>query len=131
MNADTALEWVKLGTEHKWLALAVVVIGWLTSLTSDWSKFPITVPGRWQPAVAAGLGLVYGVLQKVDDGMPLQKALIGGLLVALATGGLFDLVVNGALDGRVPPWLGWLSFAKKEKLPTGGRSNPPPKGDGQ
>ncbi len=112
MNLDTLLQLAKLFTDHKYIPIAIVLIGWLTSLTSDWSKFPITIPGRYQPLVAAGLGIVYGMLEKIDSGTVWWKAILGGLLVGLATGGLYDVVINAIFAGKVPSWLAWLSFAK-------------------
>lgn len=113
MDLDTILKILQLGTDHKYLALAIVVIGWLTSLTSDWSKFPITIPGRYQPLIAAVLGISYGVLTKIDSGTVWYKAVFMGLIVGLATGGLYDVVINAIFGGNIPSWLAWLSFAKK------------------
>lgn len=113
MDIDTILKIMQLGTDHKYIPIAIIVIGWLVALTSDWSRFPINVPGRFQPLVAAMLGIAYGALHQIDGGMVWWKAIGGGLVVGLTTGGLYDVVINAVFDGNVPSWLAWLAFAKK------------------
>lgn len=127
MNIETILQWLQLGTEHKYLLLAVAVIGWLTSLTSDWSKFPVTVPARWQPLVAALLGVAYGVLNSIQGGVAPWRAVVGGLVVGLATAGLYDAVVKSVFGGVVPGWLAWLSLGRKgSRDPLAGSPTVPP-----
>ncbi len=124
MNIDiaTILQWLQLVQDHKWnylgLVIAVTLIGWLTSMTSDWSKFPLTIPGRWQPAVAGFLGLLYAPLvagaAAMKAGTPIGAAMLGaiesGVFMAALTAFLYDLVIRGVLNGTVPSWLAWLSF---------------------
>lgn len=136
MDIQTLLQWLQLAQDHKWnylgFTIAVVVIGWLTSLTSDWSRFPLTIPGRWQPAVAGFLGLLYAPavagLAALKTGAPLRPALLAsvesGVFAAAMTAFLFDLVINGFLNGNVPPWMQRLSFVKKKPAPAPLRVDP-------
>jgi hypothetical protein len=97
-----------------WMPVAVAVIAWLVSMTSDWSRFPVTVPDRWKPVVALVLSQAYAVLVAASDGTPLGTAALHGLETALVTMGGFDLLAK-AVWPAPPPWLAWvrlLAFPK-------------------
>lgn len=127
MNIDigTILSWITLANDHKYkllaLCIAVPLIGWMTALTSDWSRFPVNVPARWQPAIAAGLGLVYApsiaMLAAAKAGHPVLPALLGsiegGVFAAAMSAFLYDLVIKGICNGKVPSWLAFLALARK------------------
>jgi hypothetical protein len=92
-----------------WMALAVLLVGYVTTLTSDTSKFPVNIPTRWQPVVVVVLGQVYAVLLSIQGGTPWEPSVWHGLLVSFTTMGLFDLVINGIFNGNPPSWLKWLA----------------------
>jgi hypothetical protein len=114
MDQDTLLKIIELGTGHKWLLLAIFVISWITSLTNDWSRFPITVSKRLQPVIVAGLGIAYGVLTMVQGGETWLGALQATLIASGGAYGLFAIVIKAIYNGDVPKWLGILSLAKKD-----------------
>lgn len=94
---------------HNYLAIAIVVIGWVTALLGPDSKFPITIPdiaGRDpKPLIAGLLGLAYGILVAHQGGATWLDALRDGLLAGVGTAGLFDVVVKFIFKGQVPVWL--------------------------
>lgn len=118
---NTLLQWLQLGTDHKYLALAIAMIGWMVSLTSDWSKFPITVPGRYQPLIAVGLGVVYKILLDHQNGTPWWRAIGEGVMIGLVTAGLYDAIIKAIFDGKIPTWMRWLSMGKRKP-----EQEPPP-----
>ena len=95
---------------RKWLLLFILIIGWLTRLFSDKSRFPATIPARWQPVVVLVLSQVYSTATAVQSGVPWRTAIVQGLLVAFMTMGLFDLVVKAFFNGNEPKWLGWIAL---------------------
>ena len=68
---------------HKWIAAAAIVIGALVRLTKSDTPLPWSVPARWRPILALGLGLLAGVLQAVASGAPFAPALLDGTLAAV------------------------------------------------
>lgn len=122
MDFETIQKVLSLGTEHKYLALAVFVVSWMTAMTSDWSKCPITVPDRAKPVVVLLLAQVYPLLNAAylanQNGQPIlpavKSAAISGLLVAGGAFALFAVVVKAIYNGNPPAWLRWLAFAKKD-----------------
>lgn len=127
MDAKTILAIVADLGGHKWLPLAVVVIGWLSSLTSDWSRFPVNIPDRWRPVVVIVLGQVYAGLSAVAGGTPWRQALLDGFIVSFTTMGLYDLVVKAAFGDKIPRWLSWLSFGTSAEHPKlASRATTPP-----
>jgi hypothetical protein len=109
MDLTTIMQLVDDFTGHKWLPAAVVLIGWLTTLLSDTSKFPITIPDRWKPMAVLILGQVYATVQAVAGGVTWPHAVWGGLVAAFGTMGLFDVVVKAIFQGQLPKWLQWLA----------------------
>lgn len=77
---------IDLAVAHKWLALAAVIIGLFVRLLKSDNAFPLTIPDawkKWKPAVAIGLGLLAGVLDKIATGTPWRDAMIAGLITGL------------------------------------------------
>lgn len=97
-----------LAQSHAWLAFSALLIGLVVRMLKDdafilpasWS-----VAAKYRPLVAAGLGLVSGVLDTVVRGTPWRDAIVGGLLAALVAmlghTGLVD-VLRGGRDIGVP-----------------------------
>jgi hypothetical protein len=110
MDFQTIMQALQDITGHKWMPLAILVIGYLVTLTSDTSKFPVNIPDKWKPVVAIVLGEVYSTLIAISDGTNWKAAVWHGLVTAMATSGLFDLVINGFFNGNLPKWLKWIAF---------------------
>lgn len=109
MDLTTILAFVADFQGHKWLPLAVLLIGYLTTLMSDTSKFPINIPDRWKPVLVVGLGQVYAVLTAASGGDTWSHAVWSGAVAAFGTMGLFDLLVRAIFNGNLPKWLAWLA----------------------
>lgn len=94
----------------KWLPLAIIVIGYLTRLLTDESKFPISVPARWRPVVVVVLGQLYGCLMLVQEGSTWKSVVVTGLVTSFVTMGLFDLLVKAIFNGQPPWWIDILAL---------------------
>lgn len=120
---------------HNYLVIAIVVVGWLTRMTSDMSKFPVTIPKRWAPVVPIVLGQGYAALEAVAAGTVWKSAVLDGLTVSLFTMGLFDLVVKAIWQGSEPKWIAALALIfpqpKADATPAPARdpSSPTPPAD--
>lgn len=90
---------------HRWLPVAVVVLGYLVRLVRCDSRFPINLPPRWQPVVAIVLGQAYAVVVAVTGGMRWPWAIVEGFIVAFTTMGLWDLLVKAIWNGHEPTWM--------------------------
>lgn len=110
MTLADVMNIVSLLTAHHYLPIAVIVIGYLTRLTSDMSKFPINVPTDYQPVVVVVLGQVYAAIVAVSGGASWKDAVISGLATSLFTMGLFDLVIKAIFKGKEPAWLARLAL---------------------
>jgi len=110
--SDLLTQLAQLGTTHKWLPLAILVMSWGTALTNNWSRFPVTVPTRYQPLVVLVMGQVYGMLEAVLGGASWKNAVVSGLVASVGTMGAYDVVMKALFNGQVPPWLAWLAAAK-------------------
>jgi len=95
---------------HKWMALAIVTIGYLTRLSKDDSRFPVTIPSRWRPVVPLVLGQVYAALVASQGGMPWKQAVMVGLTTSVWTLGLYALVIGALFNGNEPQWLKTLAL---------------------
>lgn len=96
-------------SEHKWLGVAVIVLGMVVRLLKSDTKLPINIPQRWLPLATIVLGQAYSVCQMIASGMAWKPAVMQGLKVSLLTMGLFDVVVKAVFNGKdLPVWLGWL-----------------------
>lgn len=100
---------LSLFQQHAWMALAVLVMGFVTRVLKSDTKFPIDIPSRWQPVIVLVLGQAYAGLQAVAGGVAWKTAVTQGLVASFLTMGLFDLVVKAAFDGKdIPPFFTWL-----------------------
>lgn len=94
----------------KWLPLAIIVIGYLTRLLTDESKFPVSVPARWRPVVVVVLGQLYGCLMLAENGATWKTVVVTGLVTSFVTMGLFDLLVKAVFNGQPPWWVDVLAL---------------------
>ncbi len=85
---------------HSWLALAVVVMGFVTRLLKSDTKLPVNIPARWQPVIVVVLGQVYAVLQATAGGLTWKLAVEQGVYASFITLGLFDLVAHLTVDEK-------------------------------
>lgn len=122
MDADQLVSFI---LEKKWLALAILVIGYITRLLSDDSKFPVSVPARFHPLVVTVLGQVLGALMMIQGGASWKVAVLTGLAVSFCTMGLFDLLVKAIFNGSPPWWIDILALVFPKS--SGGKLPPPPK----
>lgn len=113
---DTISQILTLATGHKWLPLAIVVVGLLVSWTSDTSKFPVNIPDRYKPLVAIVLGQAYAVLEAVQGGSSWTTAVGHGVLVALSSAGLANLISTTIFNGNVPSWLSWVTALDPKRV---------------
>ena len=104
MNATDAPP-LSVLTSGNYLAIFLLITFYVRKLTSPESKFPITLPPRWAPAVSALAGLAYGVLASVNVGATWQEAALAGAGSAVASGLLDGLLV--AIFGSSAGAPGW------------------------
>ncbi|SRR5579859_750809 len=102
----SVLTLVTLVTGHQWLPLALAVLLYVRHMLSDGSKFPVTIPATWLPAVSAALALAYAILVAVSMGASWQQALLGGATLGAAAALVDGLVVGifGNDPTKVPAW---------------------------
>lgn len=110
MNYDNVMLMIQDFTGHQWIPLAILVVGWLTSMFSDVSNFPVNIPDRWKPVVVIVLGQAYAVLEAIQGGSAWKTAVTHGLVVSFTTMGLFDLLVKAVFNGNIPSWLQVVSL---------------------
>lgn len=139
MDISIVLQFFQDVTGHKWLPLAILVVGYLTTIVSDTSKIPISIPDRFKPLLVIVLGQAYAVLQVISTGTPWLHAVWVGLMTSFGSMGLFDIVFKLIFPNGPPKWIAWISLidptlvqAKKDgvlEAPVLGaarRSIPPP-----
>lgn len=102
MKLDTILPFL---LAHKWLALAVVVVGAIVRLSKSDAKFPLDVPAKWRPLLSVALGLGLGVLERRAAGKTWFEAINSGLLV-----GSIPILAHGL-------GIEWLRKGKEFSLP--------------
>lgn len=103
-----------LAMQHKWVAVAALVVGMLTRAMKEDSTFlPFVVPSRWRPLLALGLGIASGVLQKVSTGTPWREALLGGAISGVLAIIGHDVIIEGLRGGKELP----LGTMKKPEDP--------------
>lgn len=100
---------------HQWVAVAAVVIGFLTRLLKSDTKLPITLPPRVRPWLALVFGAASGMLETIVAGTPVDEALLGGLVAALTAIAGHDALIEGLRGGREVPLPG---LTKKKDGPT-------------
>jgi len=89
-----------LAQQHKWFALAALVIGLVVRLLKSDGPIPINVPAKYRAWLAVGLGIVAGVLDMIGAGTAWKEALLGGILAAFAAISGHQLVVESLRSGR-------------------------------
>jgi len=100
MNDQDVMAIGQLVVDHKWVAVASVVIGLLVRLSkTDVRWFP-TLDARWRALLAVVLGVASGVLDKVATGTAWAPALIGGLVSGMLAVTSHDVVIEGFRRGR-------------------------------
>lgn len=86
--------------QHKWWALAALVIGTIVRLLKSDGPIPFNLPSKYRPWLAVALGVVAGVVDKIATGTAWKDALAGGLVAALFAMGGHSLFVESARGGR-------------------------------
>jgi len=95
---------VELASQHKWVALAALVVGTLVrAMKADSTFLPFDVPARWRPLLALGLGISSGVLQKATTGTPWREAIMGGVISGVMAIVGHDVLIEGLRAGREVP----------------------------
>jgi hypothetical protein len=106
-------------TQHKWIALAAVVINLIVRLLKSDTKIPIDIPAAWRAPLALALGAAAGALSKlVESGnTSWRDALTQGaaaavlailahvFLVGSARGGR-EITIPGLIKPNTPPGPG-------------------------
>ncbi len=115
---------------HNYLALAIVATLYVRTLCGPDSKFPITLPVKWQPSVTAACTLAYVFESAWQGGDTVAQAGLAALVSAASTGFLDGLCVaiwNGA---NAPSWARAIVFLVDDIAGGGGAAKPPsaPKG---
>ena len=103
MDPDVISQILALVKAHSWIALAALVIGFLVRLVRDDSTvawFPITIPARWRPLIALGLGIVSGILNALVAKVDWPSAIVGGVVSAVTAMGGHAVVINALRNGR-------------------------------
>jgi hypothetical protein len=103
MDADFITQILALAKAHSWVALAALIIGLLVRLVRDDSTvawFPITIPSRWRPLIALGLGMVSGVLNQLIAKVDWPSAIVGGVVSAVTAMGGHAILINALRNGR-------------------------------
>jgi hypothetical protein len=103
MDPDFITQLLALAKAHSWVALAALVIGLLVRLVRDDSTvawFPITIPSRWRPLIALGLGIVSGILNALVAKVDWPAAIVGGVVSAVTAMGGHAIVINALRNGR-------------------------------
>jgi hypothetical protein len=110
---------------HRYLFAFVLLAAYARRLTAPDSRFPVTVPDAWRPAVTTLLGVAYGVLATLQAGGSWKSAILGGIVSAAAAGFADMLLVAIFVDpARAPGWARALAFLfddLKGSSPGGGR----------
>lgn len=105
---------VALVRSHAWLALAILVVGFLVRLTAKDSKFPlfrvVNIPDQWQPVIVLALGTLADVLQELYAGKPWEQAVNASLIIGVAV-----LALKAYFHGREPGWLKALAMVVPTK----------------
>lgn len=84
-----------------WFGVTAVIIGAIVRVLK--SDTPLaTVPARFRPWLALGLGVVSGVLQAIASGTPWMQALTSGIGAAATAIVGHDVLVESVRGGREP-----------------------------
>lgn len=104
---------LELALERKYLAVGLLAVYTLVRLLKDDARFLPDVQGRYRAAAALLLGVVAGVLERLDSGVPMREAITAGFTVG--AGAIFFHVVGVDL----------LRHGKELPLPAALRKTPP------
>lgn len=98
---------IALISAGNWLPLALLVLTLVQTWMQPSSKFPITIPERFQPLFAIVTGQLYAVLTVVAAHQPWGHAVAYGLAATALT-----LLTSHAVweSGNTPPWAKALAF---------------------
>jgi hypothetical protein len=111
--------------DQKWTMLAALLIGLVVRLLKEDVKFLPTIPARWRPLVALGLGVVSGFLLAFQPGVSWQKAFTEGAVASFLAMGGHSVIIEALRGGRE------LGSPKADEAPTKPRLPPdPPSGAG-
>lgn len=80
-------------------ATLALVVGLVVRLLKSDTPLP-TVPARYRPFLALGLGAVGGALDALASGTPWQQAVLGGISAALAAMVGHEVIVEQLFGGR-------------------------------
>lgn len=122
MSPDQGQQLLDLFSAHQYAlltyAILALLIGALVRLCKDDSPIPLLakIPSVWRPRLAIALGIVGGVFTSLASKVPLQAAIMQGVLAAFTAISGHELLVEGARGGRE-------FFARK--TPPGGAGAPP------
>jgi hypothetical protein len=98
-------------TGHKWILVAIAVLGWLSAAVSTTSKLPINISDRYRPLFVILVAEAYAIIvDKQQTGEAWGVAIWQGLLTACATMGLFEVAVTATFGGKLPKWMAWLAL---------------------
>lgn len=89
-----------LAAEHKRSAVLALAIASLVRLMKADGGFPFTVPPRWRPCLALGLGAIGGAVDAITTGLPLPRAVLRGLGSGCFAIAAHDTVIEGLRGGR-------------------------------
>lgn len=95
MDLESLLSAVR---DHAWPIVAAVVIGGLVRMVKS-DAIPITVPARWRPVLALGLGLASGACDAIIRGTDWHEALGMGLLSSFVAMGGHDVLIEALRGG--------------------------------
>lgn len=110
------LQLIKDATGSKWGPLMILVSSWVVQLLTQDSKFPISLPAKWnsnvwKPVVvllaSTAQAIVVSIIQQHVD--PVHAILLG-LRTAMWTLGLWALVIKAIYNGKPPKWMDYLAF---------------------
>lgn len=94
--------------QHKWVAVAAIVIGLLVRVVKSDIKIPINIPPAARPWLALGLGLLSGVLEKAATGRTWTSAIVDGVVSAVIAMVAHDAVIGGLRGGKEIPVPGLM-----------------------
>jgi hypothetical protein len=85
---------------HAWPLVAALVIGFLVRIGKDDVSSLPTIPKRFRPLVALGLGLVSGACDAIVRGTPWKQALGMGLVSSFLAMGGHDVIIEAIRGGK-------------------------------
>jgi hypothetical protein len=107
-------------TGSKWGPLMILVSGWVVQLLSEDSKFPVSLPARWnsnvwKPVTVVVASMVQATVVSIVRGHtdPVHAILLG-LRTAMWSMGIWALFIKAIYNGKPPQWLNYLSLILPE-----------------